>query len=514
MVVINKSKSSNGNEIVRPYAATVIKLKDHISELFKSLGEEIKFEPGTAPICCPKEETNFIALTFDLINEYKNKNKNKKQQTTTSNNNKSSSNNRNTKQQITNNKNNYYIAPLSIRPAHDLILYSGGISIVEKNYEFYDKLTEVETLTIDPTLHMDRHILYITINDIHVNQRNKLNLNNILHEDSKIDEEIHGEILSFLSLWESKMKKWESMGNWIEVRETLTGKISWYNSLTTRLVFDTPPNVEIISNKNIINNINDNNNINNDIIRESEYYLNRSLSPQPNENIVNSLYELEWHYSLKNEGLTNVISLPRYDTSIIKSIYVLAEIWCGGSLLKSATLNTTNAIPKSSVRCGNWLSSQNLLFSQLPRESVLCLMVYESIQLPNEERGGIQLPNENNTRNKCSAMFSKNKSLPTSTESNDECLAWVRLPIINYNNKLYKGHILLNMWPLPEKDTFNRLKHKPFRYRGTTCHRNVLNNNINEENVQLLIAFDEHPFDVYVPKYSTVLNYEENRFSV
>ncbi len=39
-----------------------------------------------------------------------------------------------------------------------------------------------------------------------------------------------------------------------------------------------------------------------------------------------SVYEFEWHYRLKIEGLTNVISLPRFDSLKIKSVYVLAEI--------------------------------------------------------------------------------------------------------------------------------------------------------------------------------------------
>ncbi len=30
---------------------------------------------------------------------------------------------------------------------------------------------------------------------------------------------------------------------------------------------------------------------------------------------------------------------------------------------------------------GDWISSQNLIFSQLPRESVLCLMVYGTSNL-------------------------------------------------------------------------------------------------------------------------------------
>ena len=136
-----KSSSQDSKiEIVRPYAATVIRLKDHISKLLSNLGEEVKFEPGTAPICCPKEESTFVALTFDLIQEK---------------------------------KNSHYIAPLSIGIAHGLILYRGDINVVEKNYKFYDKLTEVETLSIDPSFHCDRHILYVTIHDIHVNQRNK-----------------------------------------------------------------------------------------------------------------------------------------------------------------------------------------------------------------------------------------------------------------------------------------------------------------------------------------------------
>lgn len=169
----NQKINSNEEGIVRPYAATVIRLKDHISKLLSNLGEEIKFEPGTAPICCPKEESTFVKLTFDLISE---------------------------------NKNTHYIAPLSIGIAHGLILYRGDINCVEKNYQFYDKLTEIETLSIDPSFHNEKHILYVTIHDIHVNQRNKRAACNVcIKMQLRDNESPYKPILGSMMLGKGKM---------------------------------------------------------------------------------------------------------------------------------------------------------------------------------------------------------------------------------------------------------------------------------------------------------------------
>jgi len=130
----------NKMQVTRPYAVTVIRLKEHVAGLMANLGQEFTFEPSTAPICCPREESQFVALIFDLIQ---------------------------------NKKTTHYLAPLSIGMAHSLTLYGGDEEVVEHSYAHYDQLTVVETLSIDPAFHSDRHVLYVTIHDLHVNQRNK-----------------------------------------------------------------------------------------------------------------------------------------------------------------------------------------------------------------------------------------------------------------------------------------------------------------------------------------------------
>ncbi len=41
--------------------------------------------------------------------------------------------------------------------------------------------------------------------------------------------------------WEGILREMEVEGEWIEARETLTGRILWYNTASNRLVFDTAP---------------------------------------------------------------------------------------------------------------------------------------------------------------------------------------------------------------------------------------------------------------------------------
>ena len=72
---------------------------------------------------------------------------------------------------------------------------------------------------------------------------NALNESDINTDDAEMNEEIQ----SFLAEYELKLAKWEAKGQWIEIRGTLSGKISWYNSKTYRVVFDSPPGVEILN---------------------------------------------------------------------------------------------------------------------------------------------------------------------------------------------------------------------------------------------------------------------------
>lgn len=41
--------------------------------------------------------------------------------------------------------------------------------------------------------------------------------------------------------WEDRIKKWETEGDWIECRESLTGRVLWYNTASYRMIFDSPP---------------------------------------------------------------------------------------------------------------------------------------------------------------------------------------------------------------------------------------------------------------------------------
>eukprot|EP00486_Rosalina_sp_Unknown_P014580 CAMPEP_0201578024 /NCGR_PEP_ID=MMETSP0190_2-20130828/24663_1 /ASSEMBLY_ACC=CAM_ASM_000263 /TAXON_ID=37353 /ORGANISM="Rosalina sp." /LENGTH=553 /DNA_ID=CAMNT_0048010727 /DNA_START=63 /DNA_END=1721 /DNA_ORIENTATION=+ len=69
---------------------------------------------------------------------------------------------------------------------------------------------------------------------------------------------------------------------------------------------------------------------------------------------VISLYDCEWHYRLKIEGLTNVTSLPRFDDSTMKSVYVVAELWMGDMIFDHATLMTKSSTPLNDIRWGQW----------------------------------------------------------------------------------------------------------------------------------------------------------------
>ena len=223
---------------------------------------------------------------------------------------------------------------------------------------------------------------------------------------------------------------------------------------------------------------------------------NNNKDFQPRD--VISLYDCEWHYRLKIEGLTNVTSLSRFDESTMKSVYVVAELWMGDMIFDHATLMTKSSAPLNDIRWGQWLSSRNQTFSQIPRESILCFMVMACIGDP----GSINTNNIND------------KSSKNSNYDSHQCLAWCRVPLIDHQHKLRSGKLLLNMWEIPTfkitKDgpKTDPYKDRPFRYRGITRDKNV--KQIEPEQCQLLIEFDTFAFDVVAPQYLPKKEYSDN----
>eukprot|EP01083_Nonionella_stella_P014829 41526_1 len=210
---------------------------------------------------------------------------------------------------------------------------------------------------------------------------------------------------------------------------------------------------------------------------------------------VISLYDCEWHYRLKIEGLTNVTSLPRFDMTTMKSVYVVAELWMGDMIFDHATLCTQNSLPLNDIRWGQWLSSRNQTFSQIPRESILCFMVM-AVTGATDNTGS---KNANTKKKKYNTSLSSSQNL----KNGHQCLAWCRLPFIDHQHRLRSGKYLLNLWEIPQfklsKDGPKTDPHKdrPFRYRGVTRDKFV--KQIEPEQCQLLIEFDEFAFDVIAP---------------
>eukprot|EP01084_Bolivina_argentea_P100817 180887_1 len=165
----------------------------------------------------------------------------------------------------------------------------------------------------------------------------------------------------------------------------------------------------------------------------------------------------------------------------MKSVYVVAELWMGDMMFDHATLMTKNAGPQNDIRWGQWLSSRNQTFSQIPREAILCFMVM---------------------------------AISSDSSSTHQCISWCRLPLIDHRNKLRSGKFLLNMWEIPifkvTKDgpKTDPYRDRPFRYRGTTRDKNI--KQIEPEQCQLLIEFDKFAFDVVAPKYLPHREYSDN----
>ncbi|ETO33863.1 phosphatidylinositol-4,5-bisphosphate 3-kinase catalytic subunit gamma isoform [Reticulomyxa filosa] len=173
-----------------------------------------------------------------------------------------------------------------------------------------------------------------------------------------------------------------------------------------------------------------------------------------------SLYECDWNYRLKIEGLTNCCALPRFEEATMKSVYVVAELWVGDMMFESATLQTENATAKNEIRWGSWLSSRSLTFSQIPREAILCFQV----------------------------MGVGDNGAP-------RCLAWCRMPLVDHRHRLRRSKYLLNMWEIPsfkvEKDGPKTDPYAPraFRYRGATRDKHVKHIDLDQCQVMFYIQF-------------------------
>ncbi|ETO17318.1 dedicator of cytokinesis protein 3 [Reticulomyxa filosa] len=83
----------------------------------------------------------------------------------------------------------FQIAPLSNGIAHSLTLYQGSCEEVEKSYSLNGRVAHVHPLEINPQIHSDRHELYVTLLDVHVNQRNKRSACNVMCKISLLNED-------------------------------------------------------------------------------------------------------------------------------------------------------------------------------------------------------------------------------------------------------------------------------------------------------------------------------------
>eukprot|EP01084_Bolivina_argentea_P060479 110502_1 len=144
---IKASKKNKFKRMLRPYGATVFKLTKHIPSLKQNLQKIVRIEPGQAQIYCASNENDFMNIPFDIING---------------------------------NTNSYYIAPLSIGIAAGYTLYNGSLDIVEKHYEYYDKLimNMIEPIT-DGKWMSRNHVLLLTFLEARINPKRKKSACNV-----------------------------------------------------------------------------------------------------------------------------------------------------------------------------------------------------------------------------------------------------------------------------------------------------------------------------------------------
>ncbi|ETO17799.1 phosphatidylinositol-4,5-diphosphate 3-kinase [Reticulomyxa filosa] len=161
------------------------------------------------------------------------------------------------------------------------------------------------------------------------------------------------------------------------------------------------------------------------------------------ENQMKYLHETEWHFRVKIVQLMNALKCPRFDEKLMRSLKVVVELWHGNNLFSNCVLSSTSLPCDNHIPYGQWLGVKQIQYSQIPRETVVCIQVL--------------------------GVMADGKT--------DECLAWCRVPLIDHRHKLRRGKYLLTLWEIP---AFERNKHgpkndpyalRPYRYRGTNRDR-------------------------------------------
>ena len=98
--------------------------------------------------------------------------------------------------------------------------------------------------------------------------------------------------------YEQAIREWESEGEWIEARETITGRIMWYNTNSLRLVFDTPPDgIKQLPPSKYTKELGP---------KKDEYFLTRPLTPYETEDVVQGLLNFNSHDWDFDNDLVNV----------------------------------------------------------------------------------------------------------------------------------------------------------------------------------------------------------------
>ena len=150
--VLMKSKpDKKAKHMLRPYGVSVLKLKDHIPSLQSRLGQKWQVEPGQSPVFQLNDEfaetaSDFVDLPFDIINN--------------------------------NHQHKSHVAPLSIGIANAYVLYQGDVDVVEKNYQFFDKVTIIEPIH-DGEWMTSNDVMHIKLMEAHIQPKKKGKLEDI-----------------------------------------------------------------------------------------------------------------------------------------------------------------------------------------------------------------------------------------------------------------------------------------------------------------------------------------------
>ena len=98
--------------------------------------------------------------------------------------------------------------------------------------------------------------------------------------------------------WEEYVKAWEAHGEWVEARETMSGRIFWFNTNSYRIVFDTAPaGIQPISSAQFAAHSGSS---------HEQYLANRPIEPYEGEDVVDALLNMAMHEWDFNNDMVNV----------------------------------------------------------------------------------------------------------------------------------------------------------------------------------------------------------------